>query len=111
MGEDAYHTAVFNHRQSTHSVPQHPPHSLSHQAIWDCRHDETGHHCANRQLIGSSRAQARTTLGREFPISALSMAERGPSPTIAHVSCALSKIPYGGFSPVRLQVEVSPRST
>src|SRR5215510_6140307 len=55
----------------------------------------------------SSRAQARTTVGREFPISALSMAERGPSPTIAHVSCALSKIPYGGFSPVRLQAEVS----
>jgi hypothetical protein len=59
----------------------------------------------------SSRAQARTTVGREFPISALSMAERGPSPAIAHVSCALSKIPYGGFSPVRLQAEVSLRST
>src|SRR5262245_57937157 len=59
------------------------------------------------EMNGSSRAQARTTVGREFPISALSMAERGPSPTIAHVSCALSKIPYGGFSPVRLQAEVS----
>ena len=41
----------------------------------------------------SSRAQARTTVGREFPVSALSIAERGPSPTIAHISCALSKIP------------------
>src|SRR5215475_4773284 len=56
---------------------------------------------------GSSRAQARTTVGREFPISALSMAERGPSPAIVHVSCALSKMPYGGFSPVRLPAEVS----
>jgi len=55
----------------------------------------------------SSRAQARTTGGREFPVSALSIAERGPSPTIAHVSCALSKIPYGGLSPVRLQAEMS----
>src|SRR5215831_14286573 len=44
--------------------------------------------------IRSSRAQARTTVGREFPISALSMAERGPSPAIGHVSCALSKIPH-----------------
>jgi transposase len=60
--------------------------------------------------IRSSRAQARTTVGREFPISALSMAKRVPSPAIAHVSCTLSKIPYGGFSPVRLQAEVSPRS-
>src|SRR5262249_17995501 len=64
-----------------------------------------------RHVEGSSRAQARTTVGREFPISALSIAERGPSPAIAHVSCTLSKIPYGGFSPVRLQAEVSPRST
>src|SRR5215470_14696040 len=64
---------------------------------------ETG----SMEFFRSSRAQARTTVGREFPISALSMAERGPSPTIAHVSCALSKIPYGGFSPVRLQAEVS----
>ena len=55
----------------------------------------------------SSRAQARTTVGREFPISALSIAERGPRPTIAHVSCALSQMPYGGFSPVRLQAEMS----
>jgi hypothetical protein len=46
----------------------------------------------------SSRAQARTTVGREFPLSALSMAERVPSPAIAHVSCALSKIPHSsGF--------------
>jgi hypothetical protein len=64
-----------------------------------------------RRAGGSSRAQARTPVGREFPISALSMAERGPSPAIAHVSCALSQIPYGGFSPVRLQAEASPRST
>ena len=34
----------------------------------------------------SSRAQVRTTVGREFPISTLSMVERVPSPTIAHVS-------------------------
>jgi hypothetical protein len=44
------------------------------------------------QVLGSSRAQARTTVGREFPLSALSIAERGPSPAIAHVSCTLSKI-------------------
>ena len=55
----------------------------------------------------SSRAQARATLGWEFPIFALSMAKRGPSPTLVHGSCALSKIPYGGFSPVRLQAEAS----
>jgi hypothetical protein len=55
----------------------------------------------------SSRAQARTTVGREFPISALSIAEQGPSPAIAHVSCALSTMPYSGFSPVRLQAKVS----
>jgi len=34
----------------------------------------------------SGRALARATLGREFPISTLSMVERVPSPTIAHVS-------------------------
>jgi len=34
----------------------------------------------------SGRALARAALGREFPISALSIAERVPSPTIAHVS-------------------------
>ena len=39
----------------------------------------------------SGRALARATLGREFPISALSIAERVPSPTIAHVS---SRPPY-----------------
>ena len=55
----------------------------------------------------SSRAQARTTLGREFPIFTLSIAKRVPSPALAHVSCALSKIPYVGFSPVRLQAEAS----
>src|SRR5215468_9259726 len=34
----------------------------------------------------SGRALARAALGREFPISALSIAERVPRPTIAHVS-------------------------
>src|SRR5262249_45723641 len=34
----------------------------------------------------SGRALARAALGREFPLSALSIAERVPSPTIAHVS-------------------------
>jgi hypothetical protein len=64
---------------------------------------------SNRDLFRrSSRAQARTTVGREFPISALSIAEHGPRPVIAHVSCTLSTMPYGGFSPVRLQAEVSP---
>jgi len=32
------------------------------------------------------RALARAALGREFPISTLSIMERVPSPTIAHVS-------------------------
>jgi hypothetical protein len=54
----------------------------------------------------SSRAQARATLGGEFPTCALSVAQRVPSSTIIHVSCALSKIPYVGFSPVRLQEQV-----
>jgi hypothetical protein len=35
------------------------------------------------------------------------MAKRVPNPTLVHVSCALSKIPYVGFSPVRLQAEAS----
>jgi len=52
----------------------------------------------------SSRAQAHATLGREFPTSTLSLMERGPNSTIAHVSCTPSKIPYVGFSPIRLQV-------
>jgi len=56
--------------------------------------------------VESSRAQARATLGGEFPICALSVAQRDPSSTIIHVSCALSKIPYVGFSPVRLQEQV-----
>jgi hypothetical protein len=34
----------------------------------------------------SGRALARAALGREFPISTLSIVERVPSPTIAHVS-------------------------
>jgi hypothetical protein len=55
----------------------------------------------------SSRTQARATLGREFPISTLSIVERVPSPSLAHVSCILSKIPYIEFSPVRLQTEAS----
>jgi len=38
------------------------------------------------------------------------MAERGPRPTINHVSSRPPKIPYGGFSPVRLQAQV-PRSS
>jgi hypothetical protein len=61
--------------------------------------------CSTEGCWRSSRTQARATLGREFPISALSIAERVPSPAIVHVSCVLSKIPYGGFSPVRLQTE------
>ena len=31
--------------------------------------------------------------------------QRVPNSTLVHVSCTLSKIPYGGFSPVRLQTE------
>jgi hypothetical protein len=34
----------------------------------------------------SGRALARAALGREFPFSTLSIMERVPSPTIAHVS-------------------------
>ena len=63
--------------------------------------------CGQRAAGESSRTQARATLGREFPISALSMAKRVPRPAIVHVSCVLSKIPYGGFSPVRLPAEGS----
>jgi hypothetical protein len=39
---------------------------------------------ARRRLSG--RALARAVLGREFPISTLSIVERVPSPTITHVS-------------------------
>lgn len=63
--------------------------------------------CRGNLIKRSSRAQARTTLGREFPIFTLSIAKRVPSPALAHVSCALSKIPYVGFSPIRLQAEAS----
>src|SRR5712691_9518233 len=80
-----------------------------HNYIGECGHVQ---HCVelfldviHGQEVGRvpvERAQARTTLGREFPMSALSMAERGPRPAIARVSCAPSQIPYGGFSPVRL---------
>ena len=48
--------------------------------------------------LGSSRAQARATLGKEFPSSTLSLVKRVPNSAIAHVSCAPSKIPYIGFS-------------
>ena len=59
------------------------------------------------QGFWSSRAQARAALGREFPPLTLSMVRRGPTPTMTHVSCAPSKIPDRGFSPVRLQAVVS----
>jgi hypothetical protein len=55
----------------------------------------------------SSRAQARATLGREFPTLTLSIMRRVPSPAFVHVSCAPSKIPDSGFSPVRLQAVAS----
>jgi len=55
----------------------------------------------------SSRAQARAALGQEFPHPLFRYMEWGPSSAIAHVSCAPSKIPDGGFSPVRLQARVS----
>jgi hypothetical protein len=36
-------------------------------------------------------------------VSALSSCVANDNQTLHHVSCSLSKIPYGGFSPVRLQ--------
>jgi len=36
-------------------------------------------------------------------VSALSSCVANANQTVHHVSCSLSKIPYGGFSPVRLQ--------
>ena len=56
-------------------------------------------------FLWSSRAQARTTLEQEFPIRTLSVVRRVPSSSMVHVSCAPSKIPYVGFSPVRLQAK------
>src|SRR5215510_13962243 len=41
----------------------------------------------------------------EAPTCTLSVVQRVPNSTLVHVSCTLSKIPYGGFSPVRLQTE------
>ena len=54
--------------------------------------------------IRASRVQARTTVGREFPLSPLAIVKRGPRSALGHVSCALSDIPYvalspGGFTP------------
>lgn len=58
-------------------------------------------------LAQSSRAQARTILGREFPNHVpFRYARRVPNSTIIHVSCTLSKIPDIGFSPIRLQKQV-----
>ena len=54
-----------------------------------------------------SRAQARTVLGREFPLATLSIVAGGPSSTIPYVSCAPAKIPDIEFSPVRLQAVAS----
>ena len=84
------------------------PYRTSDAALQFCKYDSL--HVLREifcLLNRSSRAQARATLGREFPIFALSMAKRVPSPTLVHGSCALSKIPYGGVSPVRLQAETS----
>jgi len=51
--------------------------------LCDALASSLGHH------DGSSRAQARTTWGREVPTFALSMAKRVPRPAIAHVwSCS-----------------------
>ena len=66
--------------------------------------------CGPVALARSSRAQARTTVGREFPISALSMAKQGPSPTIVHVSCALSKT-LGRICPASGCGRAQPRQT
>ena len=62
---------------------------------------------------GRARAQARTTVGRELPLSALSMAKRGPRPTIVHVSCAPLKcrtvgFPQYGFKPRCRPAQPSP---
>ena len=61
-----------------------------------------------RLRVANSRVELRRAqpLGGELPTCALSVAQRVPSSTIIHVSCALSKIPYVGFSPVRLQEQV-----
>jgi hypothetical protein len=53
------------------------------------------------------RAQARATrLGVTGPL-ALASVSRVPSPARVHISCAPSKIPDGGFSPIRLQTVMS----
>jgi len=53
----------------------------------------------------SSRALAHATLGGEFPTYTLSLVKWVPNSAIVHVSSTLSKIPYVGFSPIRLQVQ------
>jgi len=55
----------------------------------------------------SSRAQARAVLGREFPLTTLSIVMGVPSPTLPHVSCAPSTMPDSEFSPVRLPAVAS----
>jgi len=63
-----------------------------------------------RSLLSPSREQARATLGGEFPNHALfRYVQRVPSSTLVHVSCSPSKIPYVGFSPVRLQTGIQLR--
>lgn len=63
-----------------------------------------------RSLWSPSREQARATLGGEFPNHALfRYMQRVPSSTMVHVSCSPSKIPYVGFSPVRLQTGIQLR--
>jgi hypothetical protein len=59
-----------------------------------------------------SRGQARVTLGGEFPSHALfRFVQRVPNSTMVHVSCSPSKIPYVGFSPVRLQTGIQLRAS
>ena len=55
----------------------------------------------------SSRTQARAALGREFPLSTLSMVARVPRPSLVHVACVLSQMPSMEFSPGRLQAVAS----
>jgi len=59
----------------------------------------------------SGRNTARAAVGREFPTCTLSVVQRGPSSTIAHVSVSPPLIPDSRLSRVRLAAAACPQRT
>ncbi len=59
----------------------------------------------------SGRNTARAAVGREFPTCTLSVVQRVPSSTVAHVSVSPPLIPDGRISRVRLAAAACPQRT